>query len=144
MPDHVRHDGFWLFSCRVNTWILHESEAFICKALQGEAIVNLCFALNNTADESLRLAHRVKINVIRRHSSLSKKLNPHINFHAKYRDERMWIRRQFLKLSIAGLLGTTGIFSFLKCYKQKHHIVDIVCRCRNTSAKLSHALSMSG
>jgi hypothetical protein len=23
-----------------NTWILHESEAFICKALQGEAIVN--------------------------------------------------------------------------------------------------------
>ena len=24
---------------RVNTWILHESEAFICKALKGEAIV---------------------------------------------------------------------------------------------------------
>ena len=37
-----------------------------------------------------------------------------------------WNRRQFLKLSIAGLLGTTGIFSFLKGYKQKHHIVDIV------------------
>ena len=51
------------------------------------------------------------------------------------RDERMWSRRQFLKLSIAGLLGTTGIFSFLRCYKQKHHIVDIVCRCRNMSAK---------
>ena len=38
----------------------------------------------------------------------------------------MWSRRQFLKLSIGGLLGTTGIFSFLKRYKQKHHIVDIV------------------
>jgi hypothetical protein len=39
---------------------LHESEAFICKALKGEAIVNLCFALNNAADESLRLALWVK------------------------------------------------------------------------------------
>lgn len=38
----------------------------------------------------------------------------------------MWNRRQFLRLSLAGLLGTTGIFSFLKRYKQKHHIVDIV------------------
>jgi hypothetical protein len=25
-----------------NTWILHESEAFICKALKGEAIVDYC------------------------------------------------------------------------------------------------------
>jgi hypothetical protein len=25
-----------------NTWILHESEAFICKALKGEAIVHYC------------------------------------------------------------------------------------------------------
>jgi len=24
----------------INTWILHESEAFICKALKGEAIVH--------------------------------------------------------------------------------------------------------
>jgi hypothetical protein len=24
------------------TWILHESEAFICKALEGEAIVHYC------------------------------------------------------------------------------------------------------
>jgi peptide deformylase len=38
----------------------------------------------------------------------------------------VWSRRQFLRLSIGGLLGTTGIFSLLKRYKQKHHIVDIV------------------
>ena len=38
----------------------------------------------------------------------------------------MWTRRQFIKLSIGGFLSTTGIFSFLKRYKQKHHIVDIV------------------
>jgi len=37
---------------------LHESEAFICKALKGEAIVNLLRSLNNAADESLRLARR--------------------------------------------------------------------------------------
>jgi hypothetical protein len=29
----------------VNTWILHESEAFIYKALKGEAIVNYASAL---------------------------------------------------------------------------------------------------
>ncbi len=28
------------FALLVNTWILHESEAFICKALKGEAIVH--------------------------------------------------------------------------------------------------------
>ena len=38
----------------------------------------------------------------------------------------MWNRRTFLKLSIAGLIGTTGIFSFLKGYKQKYNILDIV------------------
>jgi hypothetical protein len=46
-------------------WILNESEAFICKAFQGEAIVELCFALNNAADGSLRLALRVRINEIK-------------------------------------------------------------------------------
>jgi len=40
---------------------LHESEAFICKALKGEAIVWLLRALNNVTDESLRLALWVKI-----------------------------------------------------------------------------------
>ena len=35
-------------------------------------------------------------------------------------------RRQFLKLAGAGLIGSTGIFSFVGYYKQKHHIVDIV------------------
>jgi len=40
---------------------LHESEAFICKALKGEAIVGLLRVLNNAADESLRLALWVKI-----------------------------------------------------------------------------------
>ena len=30
--------GFTFFG--IITWILHESEAFICKALKGEAIVN--------------------------------------------------------------------------------------------------------
>jgi len=37
---------------------LHESEAFICKALKGEAIGLLLRALNNAADGSLRLARR--------------------------------------------------------------------------------------
>jgi len=36
-------------------------EAFICKALQVEAIVQLLRAFNNAADESFRLAFRVKI-----------------------------------------------------------------------------------
>ena len=27
-------------AAEVSTWILHESEAFICKALKGEAIVH--------------------------------------------------------------------------------------------------------
>jgi hypothetical protein len=36
-------------------------EAFICKALKGEAIVWLLRVLNNAADESLRLALWVKI-----------------------------------------------------------------------------------
>jgi hypothetical protein len=40
---------------------LHESEAFICKALKGEAIVQLLRVLNNAADECIRLALRVKI-----------------------------------------------------------------------------------
>jgi hypothetical protein len=57
------------------TWILHESEAFICKALKGEATVNYASTLTrpprlsgsrwragNAADGSLRLARRVKIN----------------------------------------------------------------------------------
>ena len=34
-------------------------------ALKGEAIDALCRALNNAADGSLRLAHRVKINEIK-------------------------------------------------------------------------------
>jgi peptide deformylase len=38
----------------------------------------------------------------------------------------VWTRRQFLKLGLAGLISTTGIFSILKGYKQNHHIVDIV------------------
>ena len=55
------------------TWILHESEAFICKALKGEAIVYyaepLIIRLRRT-DESLRLARRVKINEIKSTISL--------------------------------------------------------------------------
>jgi hypothetical protein len=47
---------------------LHELEAFICKALKGEAIVDyaepLIIRLRRT-DESLRLARRVKINEIK-------------------------------------------------------------------------------
>jgi hypothetical protein len=50
------------------TWILHGSEAFICKALKGKAIVAyaepLIIRLRRT-DESLRLALRVKINEIK-------------------------------------------------------------------------------
>jgi len=38
--------------------------AFICKALKGEAIVELLQALNNAADGILRLARRVNINGI--------------------------------------------------------------------------------
>ena len=48
--------------------ILHELEAFICKALQGEAIVNYCDPLithledpATRGDESFQLARRVKI-----------------------------------------------------------------------------------
>ena len=38
----------------------------------------------------------------------------------------MWNRRKFLKLAITGLIGTTGIFSYLKIYKHKNNILDIV------------------
>jgi peptide deformylase len=38
----------------------------------------------------------------------------------------LWNRRKFLKLAITGLIATTGIFSFLKGYKQKNQILDIV------------------
>lgn len=38
----------------------------------------------------------------------------------------MWNRRKFLKLAIAGLVGTTGIFSSLKIFKEKNNIQDIV------------------
>jgi len=38
----------------------------------------------------------------------------------------VWNRRKFFKLTIAGLISTTGIFSFLQRYKQKNNIVDIV------------------
>jgi hypothetical protein len=53
--------------------MLHGSEAFICKALKGEAIPLKagCLVLNNSADGSLRLARRVKINEIRWYPSLS-------------------------------------------------------------------------
>ena len=47
------------------TWILHESEAFICKALKGEAIVYYAEPLITQPYESLRLARRVKINEIK-------------------------------------------------------------------------------
>ncbi len=40
---------------------MHALEAFICKALKGEAIVELLRALNNAAYESLQLALWVKI-----------------------------------------------------------------------------------
>ena len=35
-------------------------------------------------------------------------------------------RRKFLKSAIAGLIGTSGIFAFVKGYKKKYHIGDIV------------------
>ena len=38
----------------------------------------------------------------------------------------MWKRRKFLKPGITGLIGTTGIFSYLKIYKHKNNILDIV------------------
>ena len=38
----------------------------------------------------------------------------------------MWNRRKFLKIAITGLIGTTGIFSYLKIYKHKINILDIV------------------
>jgi len=47
---------------------LHESEGFICKAIKGAAIplgAAGLQALNNAADESPRLARRVKINEIK-------------------------------------------------------------------------------
>jgi hypothetical protein len=47
---------------------LHESEAFICKALKAEAIVNYASALIirlRRTDGSLRLARRVKNNEIK-------------------------------------------------------------------------------
>jgi len=50
--QHLVHKGIK----RYYTLILHESEAFICKTLKGEAIDLLLRALNNAADESLRLA----------------------------------------------------------------------------------------
>ena len=67
------------------TQILHESQVFICKALKGEAIVELCLALNNAADGSLRLADRVKINEINGFYPFYFFFNfSFINFHAKF------------------------------------------------------------
>ena len=61
---------------------MHELEAFICKALKGEAIVNLLRALNNAAYESLRLALWVKIDEKKDHHPIyhSDKMNDNINF----------------------------------------------------------------
>ena len=50
------------------TGIFHESEAFVCKALKGEAIVRLLRVFNNAADENLRLALWVKIDEKKRSS----------------------------------------------------------------------------
>jgi hypothetical protein len=47
------------------TWILHELEAFMCKALKGEAIVHYAEPLITQPYGSLRLARRVKINEIK-------------------------------------------------------------------------------
>lgn len=47
-----------MFDNNIITLIIHESEVFICKALKDKAIVELLRVLNNTADESLRLARR--------------------------------------------------------------------------------------
>ena len=38
----------------------------------------------------------------------------------------MWNRRKFLKITLAGLIGTTGIFSFLTGFKRKYNIQDII------------------
>jgi len=48
---------------------LNELDAFICKALKGEGHSELLRALNNAADESLRLALWVKIDEKKRSSS---------------------------------------------------------------------------
>jgi hypothetical protein len=47
---------------KVLTWILHGSEAFICKAFKDEVVLLILRALNNAADGSFRVARRVKIN----------------------------------------------------------------------------------
>ena len=38
----------------------------------------------------------------------------------------MWTRRKFLKSAIAGLIGTSGIFTFVKGYQKIYVIEDIV------------------
>jgi len=38
----------------------------------------------------------------------------------------LWNRRKFLKAAVGGLIGTTGIFAFLKGYKKIYNIKDIV------------------
>ena len=38
----------------------------------------------------------------------------------------MWSRRKFLKSAIAGFIGTSGIFAFVKGYKKIYDIGDIV------------------
>jgi peptide deformylase len=38
----------------------------------------------------------------------------------------LWNRRKFLKAAVTGLIGTTGIFAFLKGYKRIYNIEDIV------------------
>jgi len=59
----------WWLRDMFNTWILNELDAFICKALKGEGHSELLRALNNAADESLRLALWVKIDEKKRSSS---------------------------------------------------------------------------
>jgi len=55
----------------LNSLSLHESEAIICKALKGKAIVNLLRALNNAADVSFRLALWVKIDEKKNHHPIN-------------------------------------------------------------------------
>jgi len=69
--------------------MLHELEAYICKALKGEAIVNLLRAINNEADESLRLDLWVKID---------EKKDHHPTYHSgKMKEDMIFLKPSSIK-----------------------------------------------
>ena len=105
LPCRFRSLGWILGKSEVFTWILHESEAFICKALKGEAIVHYAEPLitkhmeasGSPAGWKLMRLNRSSSFLLNRYWALLLKFSQPdvililfhhlINFHARFRYE---------------------------------------------------------